>query len=325
MINIIVAIAQNGVIGGDNSLLWHISEDLKNFKRITSGHPVIMGRKTYESMGRALPNRRNIVISRQDLTIEGCEVVHSLDEALAMFTAEQQIFIIGGSQIYAEALPLADKLYITRVGKDYAGDVSFPEYNTQDWELTHSEHFERGEKYEYPFTFEEYHTSRWAIRPAVREDIELIHTLAEESFRNTYKDIVEPAQLDYMMDMMYSIQSLNEQFDSGHLYYIMYNREGELGYGSIEPHGNKTYHLQKIYLRNSAKRQGYGAALFGHLLREIKRLCGGESCCVELNVHKDNVARGFYQRQGMKLRMAGEFKIKGTNYVRPDLILYKDL
>ncbi len=115
MISIIVAVASNGVIGDKNTLLWHIREDLQHFKALTTGHPVVMGRKTYESLGRPLPNRRNIVVSRQEIAIAGCEVVHSLTEALALFAAEEEVFIIGGAQIYAEALPLADRFYLTRV------------------------------------------------------------------------------------------------------------------------------------------------------------------------------------------------------------------
>ena len=156
MVSVIVAVAENGVIGDKNSLLWHISEDLRNFKRVTSGHPVIMGRKTFESLGRPLPNRKNVVITRQDITIEGCEVVHSLDEALGLFSAEEEIFVIGGAQIYREAMPLADRFYLTRVHHSYQGDTSFPEWSEADWILTESEHFERGEKYEYPFTIEVY-------------------------------------------------------------------------------------------------------------------------------------------------------------------------
>ena len=156
MVSVIVAVAENGVIGDKNSLLWHISVDLRNFKRITSGHPVVMGRKTFESLGRPLPNRKNVVITRQDIEIEGCEVAHSLEEALAMFSADEEIFIIGGAQIYREAMPIADRFYLTRVHHSYEGDTSFPEWNESEWHLTESEHFEHGEKYEYPFTFEVY-------------------------------------------------------------------------------------------------------------------------------------------------------------------------
>ena len=156
MISIIVAVAANGVIGDNNSLLWHISEDLRNFKRITSGHPVIMGRKTFESLGRPLPNRTNVVVSRTATAIGGCRVAASLDEAIAMFSADEEAFIIGGAQIYAQALDAADKIYITRVGRDYEGDTSFPEWDATRWRLTSREEFPRGEKYPYPFAFEEY-------------------------------------------------------------------------------------------------------------------------------------------------------------------------
>ena len=156
MISIIVAVAANGVIGDNNSLLWHISEDLRNFKRITSGHPVVMGRKTFESLGRPLPNRTNVVVSRTVTEIEGCHVAASLDEAIAMFPEDEEVFIIGGAQIYAQALDAADKLYLTRVEHDYEGDTSFPEWDATRWRLTSREAFPRGEKYPYPFAFEEY-------------------------------------------------------------------------------------------------------------------------------------------------------------------------
>ncbi len=157
MLTIIAAVAENGVIGDKNQLLWHISEDLKYFKAQTSGHPVIMGRKTYESLGRPLPNRRNIVISRQaDLHLSGCEVVHSLEEALALFTPTDEPFIIGGAQIYAQALSLADRMLLTRVHHPYEGDTRFPEWKSEEWQLTASQHYLSGEKFPYPFTFETY-------------------------------------------------------------------------------------------------------------------------------------------------------------------------
>lgn len=156
MISIIVAVASNGVIGDKNTLLWHIREDLQRFKALTTGHPVVMGRKTYESLGRPLPNRRNIVISRQEIAIAGCEVVHSLTEALALFAAEEEVFIIGGAQIYAEALPLADRFYLTRVEHPYEGDTRFPEWDSAQWRLVASEAFPHGETYPHPFVFETY-------------------------------------------------------------------------------------------------------------------------------------------------------------------------
>ncbi|MBD5068431.1 MAG: dihydrofolate reductase [Alistipes sp.] len=156
MISIIVAVAENGVIGDKNKLLWHIREDLQHFKAVTTGHPVVMGRKTYESLGRPLPGRRNVVISRQELEIEGCETVHSLDEALALFDPDEEVFIIGGAQIYAAALPLADRFYLTRVGHSYEGDTRFPDWDPAAWRLVASERFEHGADYPYPFAFETY-------------------------------------------------------------------------------------------------------------------------------------------------------------------------
>lgn len=156
MVSIIVAVAKNGVIGDKNSLLWHISEDLRFFKQTTSGHPVIMGRKTYESLGRPLPNRTNVVISRTATAIEGCTVARSLEEAVAMFPHDEEIFIIGGAQIYALALDIADRIYITRVEHEYEGDTSFPTWDESQWHLVQSERHEYGEKFPYPFTFELY-------------------------------------------------------------------------------------------------------------------------------------------------------------------------
>lgn len=158
-LNIIVAVAENGVIGGSNTLLWHISEDLRRFKQLTTGHPVIMGRKTYLSIGRSLPNRRNIVISRQsDLQIEGCEVFSSLETAIeACRTAgSEQAFVIGGGEVYRQALPLADRIHYTRVCHPYEGDTTFPALDPTEWALVSEERFERGEKYEYPYSFEIY-------------------------------------------------------------------------------------------------------------------------------------------------------------------------
>lgn len=154
-VSIIVAIAENGVIGGGNKLLWHIPDDLRHFKRVTSGHSVIMGRKTFESIGKPLPNRRNIVISRNpNYNSVGIEVARSLEEALAMTKDEPEVFIIGGGEIYRQTLPMASKLYITRVHEKYEGDTYFPEPDPSEWLLVHSE---KGNPTTGPgFTFEEY-------------------------------------------------------------------------------------------------------------------------------------------------------------------------
>ncbi len=156
MLNIIVAIGKDGVIGDKNELLWHITEDMQYFRKTTQGHPIIMGRKTYDSIGRPLPKRHNIVITRQEIAIEGCSVVHSIEEALGLIEAHEEAFIIGGAEIYKLALPLADKLYITHVGGDYEGDTHFPEWSNTEWKLLSSQKFERGEEFENPFSFEVY-------------------------------------------------------------------------------------------------------------------------------------------------------------------------
>ena len=162
MISVIVAVAQNGIIGGDNALLWHISEDLKRFKQLTGGHAVVMGRKTFESLGRPLPNRRNVVISRRkDYVPEGVEVVASLEEALARFPVEEEVFIIGGGQIYAQAMPLADRLYLTTVMHDYEGDTRFPAWDRTQWRRTACAYHERGEKFPYPFEYTDWERLRY--------------------------------------------------------------------------------------------------------------------------------------------------------------------
>ena len=156
MITIIVAVAANGVIGDKNALLWHIREDMVRFRTITSGHPVIMGRKTYESIGRPLPKRTNVVITRSDLQIEGCRVVHSLDEAFEMFEPSEEVFVIGGAQIYEQALSKADRILLTIVHRPYEGDTSFPTIDPSVWEECSRERFERGEEFDVPFSFVEF-------------------------------------------------------------------------------------------------------------------------------------------------------------------------
>jgi dihydrofolate reductase len=161
MVSIIVAIAQNGTIGDKNALLWHIKEDMRFFRTTTSGHPVIMGRKTFESLGsRPLPKRKNIVITRSDVEFEGAFVAHSLEEAIAMAEGDEEIFIMGGAQIYAQALEVADRMYITRVERDYEGDTSFPAVDYSKWRLVKEERFERGEDFDSPFAFLLYERAR---------------------------------------------------------------------------------------------------------------------------------------------------------------------
>ena len=157
MVSIIVAIAQNGTIGDKNSLLWHIKEDMRFFRTTTSGHPVIMGRKTFESLGsKPLPKRTNIVITRADREFEGALTAHSLEDAIRMAGEDEEIFVMGGAQIYREALSVVDRMYITVVERDYEGDTSFPEIDYSQWKLVDVVRHERGEEYEFPFEFRTY-------------------------------------------------------------------------------------------------------------------------------------------------------------------------
>jgi dihydrofolate reductase len=129
---IVVAVGRGGVIGSGGRMPWHLPEDLRRFRELTLGHTVVMGRKTFESIGRPLDGRRNIVLTRQQGGHhEGVEAARSLDEALAM--ADGDVFVIGGGEVYREALPLADTIYLTRVEGDYAGDTFFPPIDPEVW------------------------------------------------------------------------------------------------------------------------------------------------------------------------------------------------
>jgi dihydrofolate reductase len=157
-ISIIVAIAENNAIGKDNKLLWHLSEDLKRFKRLTSGHTVIMGRNTFLSLPNgALPNRKNIVISDQDgEQFEACEMAYSIEDALLLAGSDDECFIMGGGMVYRQMLPVAGKLYLSRVHKAFEADTFFPEIDFSEWEETQSVFVEAGEKNEFSHTFTEY-------------------------------------------------------------------------------------------------------------------------------------------------------------------------
>ncbi|MCP9764108.1 dihydrofolate reductase [Lacihabitans soyangensis] len=154
-ISIIVAVAENGVIGKDNQLLWRLSEDLKLFKKRTSHHVVIMGRKTYDSIGKPLPNRLNIVISRsKDLKIEGCTVANTLQDAIEIAKNESdkdEVFIIGGEKIYTLAENLATKLYLTKVNASLEGDAFFNLKPYENWRTISSVSYFKDEKNEYDF------------------------------------------------------------------------------------------------------------------------------------------------------------------------------
>ncbi|GGE67657.1 dihydrofolate reductase [Pedobacter psychrotolerans] len=155
-LSIAVATGENREIGKNNQLLWHMPADLKFFKQTTSGHTIIMGRKTFDSVGRPLPNRRNIVITRDaSLQIEGVEVVNSFEQALEITnTEEKPIFIVGGAEIYRQALPETDTLYLTTIHHQFDADTFFPEFDRSEWEVVSSEHHQADEKNKYDYTFE---------------------------------------------------------------------------------------------------------------------------------------------------------------------------
>ena len=151
-ISIVVAASENLVIGYKNALPWHISEDLKHFKQITINHSVVMGRKTFESIGKPLKERRNIVISRDGtLKIEGAEVVNSLDEAIHRTKNENEIFIIGGEQIYKIAMPIATHMHVTKVYNNIKGDAFFPAFDENEWKILTQKDSETSEGLKFSF------------------------------------------------------------------------------------------------------------------------------------------------------------------------------
>lgn len=134
-LSIIVAIANNQVIGVNNTLPWHIPEDLKRFRALTTGHHIIMGRKTYESLGRLLPGRTTVIVTRnKDYQLEGALIAHSLETALALCKNDDEVFLIGGAELYQDGLKLADKLYLTKVDLTIDGDAFFPEFDLNLWQ-----------------------------------------------------------------------------------------------------------------------------------------------------------------------------------------------
>jgi dihydrofolate reductase len=134
-ISIIVAMAQNRTIGINNTLPWRCPEDLKHFKALTMGHHMIMGRKTFDSIGKPLPGRTTVVVTRnQSLKIDGCIIAHSLQEAIAACRGDDEIFIVGGAELYTQALPLADTLYLTEIQQNVTGDAHFPSFKTNNWQ-----------------------------------------------------------------------------------------------------------------------------------------------------------------------------------------------
>ncbi|WP_445452946.1 dihydrofolate reductase [Flavobacterium sp. 25HG05S-40] len=157
MITLIAAVAENNALGKDNQLLWHLPDDFKRFKTITSGHYIIMGRKTFESFPKPLPNRTHVIISRQqNYQPEGCIVVDSLQKALAVCPKEEETFIIGGGEIYRQSIEIADKLDITKVHHTFEADTYFPEIDENQWQLMASEFHLKDDKHLFDFSFQTY-------------------------------------------------------------------------------------------------------------------------------------------------------------------------
>lgn len=162
MITMIAAAGQQNELGKDNDLVWHLPNDFKRFKKLTTGHYIIMGRKTFESFPKPLPNRVHIIITRDtSYTPKVSEdrkddiiVVHSIEKAIEKASSQEEIFIIGGGQIYTQAIAIADKIELTRVAGTFEADAYFPEIDTQLWEKTFEEHHSKDEKHNYDFTYE---------------------------------------------------------------------------------------------------------------------------------------------------------------------------
>lgn len=155
IITLIVAVADNGVIGRDNTLPWHLPDDLKRFKRLTMGKPIVMGRKTYESIGKPLPGRQNIVVTRDaNYRREGVTVVHDAEAALRAAGAAPEIMVIGGAELFRSLLPRAGRLHLTRVHGNIEGDVMWPALDDREWSVVERESHSADERHAWPMTFE---------------------------------------------------------------------------------------------------------------------------------------------------------------------------
>ncbi|MCE7793047.1 type 3 dihydrofolate reductase [Salipaludibacillus sp. CUR1] len=154
MISMIAAFSEGRVIGKDGDMPWHLPADLRHFKKVTSGHPILMGRKTFESIGKPLPNRRNIVLTRdKTFSAEGVEAIHDLADIRSLMAEEEEFFVIGGATIYEKLISKADRLYITHIHASFEGDTFFPEINGDEWETVSSEKGTVDQKNPHPHTF----------------------------------------------------------------------------------------------------------------------------------------------------------------------------
>jgi dihydrofolate reductase len=153
-LSIIVAMAKNRVIGNNNTLPWHLPADLKHFKALTMGHHIVMGRKTYESIGKPLPGRISVVVTRNaKLKIKGCITANSLEQAIKTCGNDAEIFVIGGAELYRQAIDLADRIYLTEIDADISGDAYFTEFDGKSWRETERESHKPDEKNAYPYHF----------------------------------------------------------------------------------------------------------------------------------------------------------------------------
>lgn len=161
VISLVAAMAKNRVIGKDNKMPWHLPADLKHFKAVTMAKPIVMGRKTYESIGRPLPGRQNVVISRDpDYKVEGCDVVNSIEAAIELLSNKEEIMIIGGGFLYSQMMGLADKLYLTFIDLEVKGDTYFPEFEGLNLTESASEAHLSDDKNPYNYRFVNYHINR---------------------------------------------------------------------------------------------------------------------------------------------------------------------
>lgn len=157
IVSLIAAMSENHVIGSAGGLPWRLPLDMRHFKTVTTGHPVVMGRKTFETLPGPLPNRRNIVITRNpSYRADGAEVVPSLDDALALVAADAEVFVAGGGEVYRAAIARADRLYLTIVHASVPGDTSFPAFDERAWRLVSDERHERDERHPHAFSFRLY-------------------------------------------------------------------------------------------------------------------------------------------------------------------------
>jgi dihydrofolate reductase len=161
-ITLIAAVAENNALGKDNQMIWHLPDDFKRFKQLTTGHTIIMGRKTLESMGRALPNRTNIIITRQkDYSYKGAVVVNSLKQALQIAPQDEEVFIIGGGEIFKDSMDIADKIELTYIyGISPEADAFFPEIDNTKWELADEVYHPKDEKHKFEFAFQTFLKSK---------------------------------------------------------------------------------------------------------------------------------------------------------------------